>query len=454
MIRAMKVAVWPSLIAAIVCLSAAILINLSASSLKLVSVPIAAMKQGQIESRTPYELAPWWLRTRAQADCQSVMRSFQSTRQPMDAAVSPILFGDRQGNARPCELLAGYLFQPDQERISKRSVHAGTAAAGSVSLLVATGTCWRGIGYVELVLLVGIIGWCLLQVGKRRWNDARCLLFPAAVAASCIMLAAPGSFSLFPVIVVLLVLSSIPMLARYGLSQDRVTTWVPAVGGAALFVLDPQAGSVVAGLSILLTVIVLFYRAEWNTDGARMVGAFILAAALSLLLYVPVVLLASKAGTTGLGDVLGDLLLDRPVAGWFADISASISKLYEWLGAGPLYFQFLAFLLFWTMPFVILSAKWLKPDGSQASGTERAAYTLAPVAPVLGWLLLYPGFLRRNPDAYVALVIAVLAFVLTVAIEWALAKYQGHINRTEADARPSTDLASYGDAAEAGATAA
>lgn len=453
MTHAIKVALWPSLITAVIGLAAAILINLAASSMRPVSVPITAMQLGQIESRTPYELAPWWLRTRAQPDCQSVMRAFQATRQPIDAAISPIVFGDRQGNARPCEILAGYLFQPDQERISKRSLHAGTSAAGSVSLLIGSVTGWRGLGYVELLVLIGFLGWCLLQVCKRRWNDARFLLLPASVAASGIILAAPGSFSLFPIVVVLLVLSSLPAIARLPKSESALVTWLPAVCGTSLFVLDPQAGSVVAGLSILLSVVVLSYRSEWKTTGAGMVGAFILAAVFSAILYVPAVLLSAKAGTTSIGEILRDLFLDRPVSGWISDIPASVSELYEWLCTGPIYYPFLAFLFFWSMPFVLLTAKWLKPDGSQPSRIERTTFALAPFAPVLGWIITHPGYLRRNPDAYVALVIAVSAFVLAVAANWALAKWQIHADGLEFDGNPSADPKSSGSAVGADVTA-
>lgn len=419
--------IGPAFITALAGLLLAGLINLVASNARPVAVVVAAMQGATIESRTPYELAPWWLRTRAQADCQSVQRVFQTSRPQLDNALSPVVFGDRQGNARPCEILAGYLFQPDQERISKQSLHAGPTAAGSTALLLATATGWRGVGYAELALLFAIIAYCGIRIWRGELDAARRLLLPAAVATGCIVLAMPGSITLFPIVLVLLVLASSAEVSARVKHAWVSAVWLPAACGALLFVLDPQAGSVAAGLSVLLSVVVLHHRHEWRDAGARMVSAFILSASISAILYIPAVLLFSKVGTTTLSSVLLDLLADRPVSGWLFDLPASLVEAYEWLGSGPLYFQSIAFLMLWTLPFVLISTKWTNAEGTVPTRLQRTVYGLLPFAPVLAWIVSHPGFLRRNPDAYAALIAVVLAFVLAVAAEKLLSKRRARI---------------------------
>lgn len=416
--RHLHLAAGPAFVAALLALLFGIALNLTAAKFVAPSVVTNAMAKGEIESRTPYKLAPWWLRTRAQADCLSVHRLYQTGRSALDSAISPRLMNDRLGNARPCEVLAGYLFQPDMERIGKRSDHSGMAAAGSFSMLLAAVIGWRGVNIAQFLVLLAVVGTCTALYARGKLADCRVVLLPSALATSSLALAIPGSLSLLPVVLVLLLISAMPLLvARYS-HQPSLRIWLPAMAAALLWVLDPHAGSVVAGLAVLLAVVLSERREFGHSDGAASLVSYALAATFAQLMYIPLVLLSSEPGTTNLFLVLTELFADRSVAGWPFDIPAAMTKLFEWLGDGPLHSRTLAFLFIWSLPFAIFAERPLDDQwqaGEWAPRLKQFATSCLPLAPCIAWVLFHPGFVRRNPDDY-ALLVAVGGMVAIAAI--------------------------------------
>jgi len=379
---------------------------------------LTAMAKGQLESRTPYKLAPWWLRTRAQADCLSVHRLYQSSRTPLDSAVSPRLMNDRLGNARPCEVLAGYLFQPDMERIGKRSDHGGTAAAGSLSMLLAAVIGWRGVNIAHVLLLLAVSGTCVALFSRVKQVPRTAVVLPAALAISALALALPGSLSLLPVVLVLLAISAMPLISARSGKPQALRIWFPAIAAALLWILDPNAASVIAGLAVLLAVVLSESDAGWRTDGGASLIAYALGATFTPLIYIPLVLFSSESGTANLWLVLTDLFADRSVAGWPFDIPSAMTKLFEWLGDGPLHSRTLAFLCIWSLPFAIFAGIRSENQPHEAEWRARLkqlAISSLPLAPCIAWVLIHPGFVRRNPDDY-ALLVAVAGMVAIASI--------------------------------------
>lgn len=416
--RHLQLAAGPAIIAALLALVFGIAVNLAAAKFAPPSVVVTAMAKGEIESRTPYKLAPWWLRTRAQADCLSVQRLYQSSRSALDSAISPRLMNDRLGNARPCEVLAGYLYQPDMERIGKRSDHSGMAAAGSFSMLVAAILGWRGVNVLQLIMLLGVMTTCVVSYARTKLPGRTAVVLPFALATSSLALAISGSISLLPVLVVLIALSAMPLFPAQSGRPHVLRIWLPATAAALLWVLDPNAASVVAGLAVLLSVVLSEHRECWRTDGAASLVSYALGAAFAALIYIPLVLLSSESGTANLFMVLTELFADRPVAGWPFDIPAAMTKLFEWLGDGPLHSRTLAFLFIWSLPFAIFAERPLDDQwhsGNWGPRLKQFAMSCLPLAPCIVWILIHPGFVRRNPDDY-ALLVAVGGMVALSSI--------------------------------------
>lgn len=398
------VTIEPAMIAAVFAVVIAIAINVAAPFAAPASSVLAAMDKGHIESRTPYDLAPWWLKTRAQADCSSVQGVFQSGSSAIDAALSPRFLSDQLGNARPCEVLAGYLTQPNSERIGKRSDSSGLNAAGSLSLLIVKLIGWRGTVVLHLAILLSVVAAAVFI--PRRWRSVQFSGFVPAVslALSAIVLAVPGSITLLPVMVVLIVLAMLPIFRQ---RYQRVAIILPACCAAALCVLDPRAASAVAGLTVLMAALVS-KRGHEADDLVPPVLSYVFAATITQLFYLVLAVLFAKPGTSTFVTAFIELFGDRSVQPWPFDIPAAIVKVYQWIGDGPMYFRSLAFIFCWTALFVVVAGDRFSPSQAEAEGKSRQHIAARlPLVPVLAWILIYPGLLRRSPDSYVLLIVSV-----------------------------------------------
>jgi len=381
--------------AALLALILALLLNMSVQRSNTAPGIAHVFADGQIESEPPVALSPWSLTTRAQADCAQLQPVVSQQRVRLESTVARRVLRDRDGAATPCELLAARVANGDEARIVEVERRTGMFAAGSIvglllNVVDATSLRWFHIALIALgCIAVAAAGWR---------GDSRRAALPIAFGAVALWLAVPGSITLLPVTIVLVVLMA--LLARMpGAGWWRVRGIASAaLAGAGLVVLDPSAASAAAGLAILLYGLPV---RSWSGDGRALSGpvfSYILAVAFTWIGYA---LLAGIVGDRGGQDIVVSLIRsisDHPTANWAHDLSLVPERIARWLSDGPFGAPLALALALWTLPFALAIHATLRRVGAGAWPA-----TLASLLPPLVWAAIYPGYLSRGAQDYVLL---------------------------------------------------
>ena len=176
---------------------------------------------------------------------------------------------------------------------------------------------------------------------------------------------------------------------------------------AALAVLDPGAASTVVGLGLLIFVLATTgeqpdWQARWSWYTTPVI-AYVATLVCMLMAYLALAFLTTKAGGMRLDRALADIFLDHKNAIWPWEIPQAYSRYFEWLGDGPLYGDLNAFVFIWSIAIALAFLMPPRTNAAEGPGSRwlrTGALTLAALAPMAAWTVIYPGIMRRTPDDY------------------------------------------------------
>lgn len=398
---------WASLgIALLLFIFGSIAVNMAASRASNGVAIQRAFSNGALETVTPVALAPWWLTSRAQLDCQQFM-PLVSSKDDITSAISrpKFVLADRKVNA--CTLLASVA---ERKRLSgnmrETSRQDGFHTAGSLTLPAIAVLGIPLTRWINILLMLAASGAGLWAMSVGQAQDIRhdriaATLCMTVVAA--LILAVPGSLSAIPTMAILLIgmFRTLRSQEKRKVGPETVLKLTPVVA-AALISLDPTGGSVAVGMGcVLLLMRVVSAPAERGIAVLNAAGFYLLTVVLCWLLYAACV--GISEGWQDAAGLLQKQILDLSEAGRPTDLLAAATGTYRWLSGETLLGPLGALDMLLTVLFGLASYAAVKPVSADSHRLEPLVTALIAIAPALLWAFLYPGYWSREEDQYVLL---------------------------------------------------